>query len=165
MTPKEKMYAKKFKDKNDLNFLERAYLPEIMRGMSVTISHFVKHNNTLQYPEQRREIPEGFRGRHVLKLDGQGREKCVACGLCELVCPSNAIEIEAEEVSAEDRVKYPEDKYAKVYRINLARCIFCGMCEEACPKGALYLTTEYELAEDSLVKFVYEKDRLLEKDG
>ena len=165
MTPKEKMYAKKFRDKDHLNLLERAYIPEIMRGMSVTIRHFVRHNVTLQYPEQRRVLPQGFRGLHVLKRDEQGRERCVACGLCELVCPSNAIEIEAAEVPPDQRDYFPEERYAKEYRIDLARCVFCGMCQEACPKGAIFLTTEYELAEDSLDKFIYPKDKLLEKEG
>ena len=165
MTPKEKLYAKKFKDKNKLDLLEKVYIPEIARGMSVTISHFFRHNVTTQYPEERREIPPRFRGLHVLKRDELGRERCVACGLCELVCPSDAIHIEAAEVPPERRDEFPEEKYAKVYEIDMIRCIFCGFCQEACPKGAIYLEQEYELADDSLDKFIYSKEMLLEKAG
>ena len=160
-TPKEKMFAKKFKDKNKLTPLEQVYLPEIAKGMSVTLTHFLRRNKTLQYPEQHRDIPEKFRGRHVLKRDEQGREKCVACGLCELACPSNAIKIVAAEVPPDQRDKFPEEKYAEVYEIDLSRCVFCGMCAEACPKGALYLSPIYELAEEDVERFRYDKERLL----
>jgi NADH-quinone oxidoreductase subunit I len=149
-----------------ISFWDRIYLPAIFKGMAITLKHFLFTKSvTTQYPEERREIAPRYRGRHVLKRDEKGRERCTACYCCAFVCPANCISIEAAEVTPELADKYPEDKYAKKFEINLFRCIFCGMCQEACPKAAIYLEDIYELAEDSRSKFVINKDIMLQKEG
>src|SRR3546814_9808604 len=93
----------------------------------------------IQYPEQKREFSANFRGIHSLKRDEEGKERCTACGLCALSCPAEAITMIADERKPGEEALYREEKYARVYEINMLRCIFCGFCEEACPKQAIYL--------------------------
>ena len=148
-----------------MSWLERLYLPAILRGMAVTIRHFFGPRWTVLYPEERPEVAPRFRGLHVLKRDEQGRERCTACFLCAYACPANAIHIEAAEAAPQERHLYAEEKYARVYEINMLRCIFCGLCQEACPCGAVYLEGEWESSDTDLDHFIYGKDRLLEPEG
>src|ERR1700751_6394487 len=126
-----------------LNFWERIYLPAIVKGLAITLKHFLfKKAVTVRYPEQKREFSENFRGMHSLKRDENGAERCTACGLCALSCPAEAITMTAAERQKGEENLYREEKYASVYEINMLRCIFCGLCEEACPKEAIFLTEE-----------------------
>lgn len=146
-----------------LNFWERAYLPAILRGLSITMKHFLfKKNVTVSYPEQKREFSENFRGMHSLKRDEEGRERCTACGLCALSCPAEAITMIAAERQPGEENLYREEKYAAVYEINMLRCIFCGLCEEACPKEAIYLDGDIVPADYLRKDFIYGKDKLVE---
>jgi NADH-quinone oxidoreductase subunit I len=151
--------------KYNLTLAERLYLPAIAKGMGVTLSHFFAKPVTVQYPEQKVEVSHRWRGRHTLKRDEFGRERCVGCQMCELACPADAITIQAAEVPAERRHLHPTERYAATYEIDMLRCIFCGMCEEACPEAAIYLTPFYEFVEDSRDKLIYTKEMLTEKDG
>jgi NADH-quinone oxidoreductase subunit I len=145
-----------------LNFWERAYLPAIVQGLSITMSHFFRKPVTIPYPEQKREFSENYRGLHSLKRDENGAERCTACGLCALSCPAEAITMTAAERQKGEEHLYREEKYAAVYEINMLRCIFCGLCEEACPKEAIYLDGDIVQSDYLRKDFIYGKDKLVE---
>lgn len=142
--------------------MEKLYLPAILGGMGVTISHFFKKKRTYQYPEVKRPFSPVFRGLHVLKRDEEGRERCTACGLCAVACPAEAITMIAAERKDNEKHLYREERYAAVYEINQLRCIYCGLCEEACPKEAIYLTDRLTPANYNRNQFMYGKDLLVE---
>jgi NADH-quinone oxidoreductase subunit I len=128
----------------------------ILRGLGETFRHMFAPRVTIQYPEVRREVCERFRGRPMLEVDDEGRPKCVACTLCQTVCPPRAISITPAEGPGHE--KYPER-----FVLDLSRCIFCGFCQEACPKGAIKLSRLYELAEYERGLLIYDKERLKAK--
>ncbi|MEY3982869.1 MAG: hypothetical protein RL160_426 [Bacteroidota bacterium] len=146
----------------EMTFMERIYLPAILKGMAITISHLFKKKATVQYPEVQRPIAPVYRGKHVLKRDDQGRERCTACGLCAVACPAEAITMVAAERNKGEEQLYREEKYAAVYEINQLRCIYCGLCEEACPKEAIFLTDVITPVETTRNNFIYGKDKLVE---
>lgn len=145
-----------------MNFWEMLYLPAIFKGMIITMSHLFKRKTTIRYPEVKRPFSPVYRGLHVLKRDDQGRERCTACGLCAVACPAEAITMVADERKPGEEKLYREEKYAKVYEINMLRCIFCGFCEEACPKEAIFLTDRTVPSNTDRDDFIYGKDRLVE---
>ncbi|MCO5248927.1 MAG: NADH-quinone oxidoreductase subunit I [Chitinophagales bacterium] len=145
-----------------MTFSERLYLPEILRGMGVTINHLFKPKVTYVYGKDIRPFATTYRGQHVLKRDDEGRERCVACGMCAVACPAEAITIVAAERQPGEEHLYREEKYASTYEINMLRCIFCGLCEYACPKEAIYLTQRLVEVETNRRDFIYTKDDLLE---
>jgi NADH-quinone oxidoreductase chain I len=113
-----------------------------LKGLATTLRMVFTKPITQQYPEERREMFPRWRGQPQLTIDPDGRRRCVACTLCMVVCPSNAIR---GIVAAEG----PEhEKYPVQFTIDLQRCIFCGLCQEACPKGAIKLNNAYELAQE-----------------
>jgi NADH-quinone oxidoreductase subunit I len=144
------------------SFGEKLYFPAILKGMAITISHLFKRKTTIKYPDETREIAPVYRGQHVLKRDDNGAERCTACGLCAVACPAEAITMESAERKKGEEHLYREEKYAKIYEINMLRCIFCGLCEEACPKEAIFLTDRIVNTEFEREDFVYGKDKLVE---
>jgi NADH-quinone oxidoreductase subunit I len=148
-------------DRKPMSFMEKLYLPAILKGMMITFSHIFKKNPTVNYPEKQRPFSPVFRGLHILNRDEEGRENCTACGLCALACPAEAISMEAAERMAGEENLYREEKYAARYEINMLRCIFCGLCEEACPKDAIYLSETFAPADYQRKQFIYNKQDLL----
>lgn len=127
----------------------------------MTFRHIFRKKDTLQYPEQTREFGERYRGVPALVKDQDGREKCVACYMCQWVCPPLAISIEADEYPA-DHPLHQIEKYPRRFDINMLRCIYCGLCEEACPEEAIELTRIYDMVGRSRKDLIYTKEMLLE---
>ncbi len=148
-----------------LTFLEKLYIPEIVRGLTVTFRRmFFGETVTLEYPEQRPPIPAGYRGVPTLVRDPEGREKCVSCQLCEFVCPPKAIRITPGEISEESEYAHVE-KAPKEFEIDMLRCIYCGMCQEVCPEEAIWLQNQYSMSGYSRAEMVNNKAKLYELGG
>ena len=150
-----------------LGWLERLYVPMIVKGIGVTSRHFFRNlrgfvtgkNRTdfvVQYPEERVDFPDAFRGMPVLVQLDNGQPKCVACGLCEFACPTDCISIIPGELEGARIERYPE-----AFDIDMSRCMFCGLCEEACPEEAIVMSREVELAGYDRASMHYDKERLL----
>jgi len=150
-----------------LGWLERLYLPMIVRGLVVTGAHFFRNlrgfvtgvnrsDFVVQYPEERLDYPDAFRGMPVLVALPDGAPRCVACGLCEFACPTDCISIlpgETETAHIERR--------QRAFEIDMSRCMFFGLCEEACPEEAIVTSREVELSEYDRGAMVYDMKRLL----
>ena len=139
----------------DLTFFEKTYIPQIVKGLGLTLKQVFTKKFTRQYPEEKWQSPDSFRGRPVLVLEEDGTERCVACGLCSRVCPALAIEVQAAETELE------KERYPEKFEINMVRCIFCGFCEEVCPEEAIVMSDEFELVFNSQQEAVFGKDKLL----
>jgi NADH-quinone oxidoreductase subunit I len=135
---------------------EKLILPELVKGYAVTLKTLMSKPSTMQYPEERWKMARRFRGYPKLVMDDTGEPKCVACGLCAVVCPPNAIELQAGET---DRVK---ERFPVDFKIHMGRCINCGYCEEACPKFAIEMSKMYELNTTALDEMIYTKEVLLQ---
>ena len=141
---------------------EALYLPALLGGLRITIRHFMRNMFgkrdvvTIQYPEETRRVAARYRGRHRLTVREDGFIKCVACYMCEEICPAHCIHIEAGEVPDKSVEKYPV-----VFDIDELRCVFCGLCVEACPKDAIRMDTGIiSLAHGNRDAFDYTRDML-----
>jgi len=127
---------------------------ELFKGMSVTGRYLFKRKVTIQFPEERTPISPRFRGLHALRRYPNGEERCIACKLCEAVCPALAITIDSE----------PRDdgtRRTTRYDIDLSKCIFCGFCEEACPVDSIVETRFIDYHAENREQMLYTKKKLL----
>ena len=147
-----------------LTFWDRVYLPQILKGLWLTLKHIPRKRFTRQYPEETPPLPGRYRGVPVLVRDPEQRVKCVACQLCEFVCPPKAITV----IPGTRPDSGPDAKVEKEPRdfvIDMARCIYCGLCEEACPEEAIFLKKDYAMAGYSREQMTLNKEKLLEMGG
>jgi len=151
-------------DPRPLRFWQRFYLVEVLKGLGVTLRHFLgnllsrKYTVTVEWPEVKREYSERMRGRHVLLTREDGSPRCVACYMCETACPADCIHIEAEE---DPNAPVEWEKQPKVFTIDLLRCVFCGFCVDACPKEAIIMTRTHEMAFRTREEAIIGLDQLL----
>jgi len=131
-----------------------------IKGFGVTFRQMFRKVDTVQYPEEKRPTAPRFHGRHQLNRWPDGLEKCIGCELCAWACPADAIYVEGDSNTDDERYS-PGERYGAVYQINYLRCILCGLCVEACPTRALTMTNEYELAGDSRENLIWTKEQLL----
>ena len=150
--------------RNKLNFWERLYIPAVLGGFKVSLRHFFKKKVTMQYPEERWVVPEGYRGAPYLVKDQAGRTKCVSCQLCEFVCPPKAIRIQPPGPEGSPEAGNVE-KAPKEFEIDMLRCIFCGYCQEVCPEEAIFLMQDYSLTSSTREELIYNKEKLLALGG
>lgn len=146
------------------NWKSEFYIFDILSGLKLTLKHFFsnlfggKKTVTIRYPEQKRAISPRWRGRHRLTRHENGFIKCVACYMCETVCPANCIHIESAEIFDKSIEKYPI-----VFDIDELRCVFCGLCVEACPKDAIRMDTEIiSMAYNNRKQFDFVRDLLMD---
>jgi NADH dehydrogenase (ubiquinone) Fe-S protein 8 len=130
------------------------YLSELFRGLWITLQYFFRRKVTLNYPFEKGALSSRFRGEHALRRYFNGEERCIACKLCEAVCPAQAITIESE--ARED-----ESRRTTRYDIDMTKCIFCGFCQEACPVDAIVEGPNYEYAVENHEDLLYNKEKLL----
>ena len=136
-------------------FIKSFTLWELLKGMNVTGRYLFKHKVTIQYPEEKTPMSPRFRGLHALRRYENGEERCIACKLCEAVCPALAITIDSEE--REDGTRRTTR-----YDIDLFKCIFCGFCEEACPVDSIVETHIFEYHFENRGDQIMTKEKLLE---
>ena len=153
-----------------LNFREKLYLPAIAAGLAITIKHLKnmllgRTKVVMQYPEEKWDshLPAHYRGAPALVRDKE-RERCVACQLCEFICPPRAIKITPGELPRTSNFEKVE-KFPQAFDIDMIRCIYCGLCEEVCPEQAIFLRKEYAIVGTSRAEMVHNKAKLYEMGG
>ncbi|WP_135568082.1 NADH-quinone oxidoreductase subunit NuoI [Solemya elarraichensis gill symbiont] len=137
------------------NYVKSLFLFELLKGMKLTGKYFFRKKFTVLYPDQKAPVSPRFRGLHAQRRYPNGEERCIACKLCEAVCPALAITIEAEP-------REDGQRRTTRYDIDLFKCIFCGFCEESCPVDAIVETRLYEYHFESREGSVINKQKLLE---
>jgi len=136
------------------NYLKSLFLVELFRGLMLTGKYFFRKKITVQYPEEKTPMSPRFRGLHAQRRYPNGEERCIACKLCEAVCPALAITIDSEE-------RDDGTRRTTRYDIDLTKCIYCGFCEEACPVDAIVETRHFEYHGEEKGDLYMTKDKLL----
>ena len=129
-------------------------LTEILGGMALTFRSMFKPKATINYPYEKGSFSPRYRGEHALRRYPNGEERCIACKLCEAICPAEAITIEAEP-------REDGSRRTTRYDLDMTKCIFCGLCEEACPVDAIVEGPNYEYATETREELLYNKGKLL----
>ena len=142
-------------------FMDRLFLPAIIKGMGITFGRMFHKKITMQFPEERWTVREKYRGMPVLVTDDEGRPKCVGCSLCEYVCPPKAIFIVPQELEEGNKV----ERGPAVFDLNMLRCVYCGLCEEACPEEAIFMSKDYLVWGADRKDLIFHKEKLYELGG
>ena len=138
-----------------IKYIKSFTLFELLQGMFLTLKYMFKAKVTINYPHEKGLLSPRFRGEHALRRYPSGEERCIACKLCEAVCPAQAITIEAE----------PRDDGSRRttrYDIDMSKCIYCGLCQESCPVDAIVEGPNFEFATETREELMYTKEKLLE---
>src|SRR5512142_3036029 len=130
------------------------FLSELVSGLALTFRYMFRPKVTLNYPHENGPLSPRFRGEHALRRYPNGEERCIACKLCEAVCPALAIAIEAEP-------RADGSRRTTRYDIDMTKCIYCGFCQEACPVDAIVEGPNFEFATETRAELYYDEERLL----
>jgi NADH-quinone oxidoreductase subunit I len=137
-----------------LKYIKSFFLYEILKGMWLTLKYFFKPKVTIDYPYEKVPMSPRFKGQHALRRYANGEERCIACKLCEAICPAQAITIEAD-------VREDGSRRTLKYDIDMTKCIYCGLCQEACPVDAIVEGSNTEFATETHEELLYNKKKLL----
>ena len=141
-----------------MGFIRRSvktvFLTELVSGMALTLRYMFRKKITINYPFEKGPLSPRFRGEHALRRYANGEERCIACKLCEAICPAQAITIEAEP-------RPDGSRRTTRYDLDMLKCIYCGLCEEACPVDAIVEGPNYEYSTENPEELMYDKEKLL----
>ena len=135
--------------------IKTIFLVDFLRALAIAIKEIFKSKKTINYPFEKGKISPRFRGQHALRRYPNGEERCIACKLCEAVCPAQAITIESEP-------RNDGSRKTTRYDIDMVKCIYCGLCEESCPVDSIVQGPNFEFSTETKEELYYTKEKLLE---